>query len=324
MTPKISIIIPVYNSEAFLSRCIESVLQQTFTNFELLLIDDGSSDNSGKICDRYALEDKRIRVFHKKNEGISITRNYGLKLAQGEYIGWVDSDDWIQIEMYEEMYNEIQKINADIVWCDFTFVYSDTQIYNSTINAYSNKNKLFQAYFSQKYTLLMNTLTKKAIYDQYKVQCIEGRNYSEDFYTTTKLLYYSKKYSHINKSFYFYNKLNSNSITTYDPLCKKNIEDKINNTLDVLLILSSKEKKQLEKFIYWRVLNYKRDIILNAKDKKDLHDYTRIAPQTKKYILSNPSNQGHAMKLLEYCIAYKFYNAFCLFKLYKKVKDYFR
>lgn len=110
---KISVIIPVYNTEHYLPRCIESILAQTFTDFELLLIDDGSKDNSGRICDEYAAKDSRIRVFHKKNGGVSSARNLGLDKAQGEWIAFVDSDDWIYTDYFEEMLSK--SIHADLV-----------------------------------------------------------------------------------------------------------------------------------------------------------------------------------------------------------------
>ena len=91
----ISIIVPVYNTEKYLHRCIDSVLAQTYQDFELLLIDDGSKDSSGAICDEYAAQDTRVRVFHKENGGVSSARNVGLDLAQGEWVTFVDSDDYI-------------------------------------------------------------------------------------------------------------------------------------------------------------------------------------------------------------------------------------
>lgn len=94
--PKISIIVPVYNVEQYLSRCIDSILNQTFSDFELLLIDDGSLDKSSKICDEYALKDSRIRVFHKENGGVSSARNLGLDNVRGEWVTFVDSDDWVK------------------------------------------------------------------------------------------------------------------------------------------------------------------------------------------------------------------------------------
>ena len=106
--PKISVIVPVYNVEKYLHRCIDSILTQTFTDFELLLIDDGSKDNSGKICDEYAEKDKRIRVFHKENGGVSSARNLGLDNAGGEWICFADSDDWVKnnwLEIFSKSFN---------------------------------------------------------------------------------------------------------------------------------------------------------------------------------------------------------------------------
>lgn len=102
--PEISIIVPIYNNEKFLHRCIESILRQTFINFELILVDDGSSDNSGFICDQYTQQDNRIHTFHKLNEGVSSTRNLGLKHSNGEWITFIDSDDWIEKDYLETLF----------------------------------------------------------------------------------------------------------------------------------------------------------------------------------------------------------------------------
>lgn len=104
-TPLISIIIPVYKAEKYLHCCVDSVLAQSFTNFELILIDDGSPDNSGTICDEYAKQDRRIKVFHQENQGVSAARNLGIEQAKGEWIAFIDSDDWVENTMYEEMYH---------------------------------------------------------------------------------------------------------------------------------------------------------------------------------------------------------------------------
>ena len=96
MNPKLSIIVPVYNVEQYLDKCIKSILNQTFKDFELILVDDGSIDNSGEICDEYAKKDSRVKVIHKKNGGLAAARNTGLIIARGDYVGFVDSDDWIE------------------------------------------------------------------------------------------------------------------------------------------------------------------------------------------------------------------------------------
>lgn len=116
MNPKISVIVPVYNVEKYLHRCIDSILAQTFTDFELLLIDDGSTDGSGAICDEYATKDNRVRVFHKENGGVSSARNLGLDNMRGGYLTFVDSDDWVDSTYLGEL---IEYSDADLVVSDF-------------------------------------------------------------------------------------------------------------------------------------------------------------------------------------------------------------
>lgn len=111
--PLISVIVPVYNVEKYVSRCVDSLLGQTYKNIEIILVDDGSSDGSSLLCDHYASENKNVIVIHKKNGGQSSARNEGLRLARGQYIGFVDSDDWISNDMYEYLYNLIIGYDAD-------------------------------------------------------------------------------------------------------------------------------------------------------------------------------------------------------------------
>lgn len=114
---KISIIVPVYNVERYIERCVESICQQTYTNTEIILVDDGSTDSSGKICDELAVKDPRIRVIHQQNSGLSAARNAGLAVAKGEYIAFVDSDDYIAQEMYSVMIENMEKYDLDIIGC---------------------------------------------------------------------------------------------------------------------------------------------------------------------------------------------------------------
>lgn len=120
---KISIIVPVYNCAPYLSRCIDSILAQTCANLELLLIDDGSTDDSGRICDCYAAADTRVQVLHQVNAGVSAARNAGLEIASGDYIGFVDADDWIDPTMFETLLRHAQDQNAQIVMCDAVTVW---------------------------------------------------------------------------------------------------------------------------------------------------------------------------------------------------------
>lgn len=119
--PELSIIVPVYKVEPYLRRCIDSILNQTFRDFELILIDDGSPDNCGAICDEYAEKDGRITVIHQKNQGVSAARNAGLDIARGTYLGFVDSDDWIEPEMYETMITTAKEEQVDVVVCGINY-----------------------------------------------------------------------------------------------------------------------------------------------------------------------------------------------------------
>lgn len=119
--PELSIIVPVYKVEPYLRRCIDSILAQTFRDFELILIDDGSPDNCGAICDEYAAKDSRIIVIHQKNQGVSAARNAGLDIARGTYLGFVDSDDWIEPEMYETMIATAKEKQVDVVVCGIKY-----------------------------------------------------------------------------------------------------------------------------------------------------------------------------------------------------------
>lgn len=119
----ISVIVPVFNVEPYLHQCVDSIVKQTYRDIEIILIDDGSSDKSGEICDAYEKRDHRVRVFHTDNRGLSAARNLGIQEAKGEYIAFVDSDDWIETSMYELLYKRIQESGADISVCGVWYEY---------------------------------------------------------------------------------------------------------------------------------------------------------------------------------------------------------
>lgn len=125
--PKLSVIVPVYKVEKYLPRCIESILEQIFPDFELILIDDGSPDNCPTICDAYAAKDFRIKVIHQTNAGVSVARNKGLDLASGQYITFVDSDDCLDVNCYARMLEAIERTQADMAICGFLYEYPDGQ-----------------------------------------------------------------------------------------------------------------------------------------------------------------------------------------------------
>lgn len=121
----ISIIVPIYKIEKYINECIESILSQTYKDIEVILVDDGSPDNCPSICDEYANKDSRVKVIHKKNGGLMSARQAGLRAATGEYVTFVDGDDWIEPDMYEKFAEKIEKYHPDMLLCEFIFAYSD-------------------------------------------------------------------------------------------------------------------------------------------------------------------------------------------------------
>lgn len=167
MDKLISIIVPVYNVEKYLRRCIDSILNQTYHNLDVILIDDGSTDESGKICDEYACKDNRIRVIHKPNGGLSSARNIGIDNAKGDYIGFVDSDDWVEPEMFyilkknlEEYDADVSDINAKVVKDEFPFKNSKEKI-----TCYEGTDILRDYFISDRYACWRKLYTKSAISD---------------------------------------------------------------------------------------------------------------------------------------------------------------
>lgn len=152
---KITVIIPIYNAEKHLERCVNSVLSQTQTDLEIILIDDGSSDNSPMICDSYASNNDNVKVIHQKNAGVSAARNAGIEAATGKYIGFVDSDDWIESKMFEQLLSEAERTGSDVVMCDATTVYDDGRIQGDTITQLSENRVLKKSDFTP--SLLLET-----------------------------------------------------------------------------------------------------------------------------------------------------------------------
>ena len=148
MLPKISIVIPIYNVEAYLNRCIDSILGQTFTDFQLILVDDGSTDKSGEICERYARSDKRVLALHKANEGQGIARNYGMKYAVGDFITFVDSDDFLDLKTYERTYEMCVKYDLEVCYFRYCRINEKNEIsyrqFNSEIEFLLNKASVRQ------------------------------------------------------------------------------------------------------------------------------------------------------------------------------------
>ena len=206
ISPKISVIVPVYNVEDYLDRCVQSIINQTYKNLEIILVDDGSPDNCGRICDEYAIKDNRIKVIHKENGGLSDARNTGINVATGDFFGFVDSDDFIHPEMYETLLLNILKDDVDISVCYFEKVTDDIVVFDKsdykvlTINNLAALDQLF-TFGSINIVIAWNKLYKRDLF--YGIQYPQGR-IREDEFTTYKLLYRAKRIGIVERAMYYY------------------------------------------------------------------------------------------------------------------------
>jgi glycosyltransferase involved in cell wall biosynthesis len=208
MKPKISVIVPIYNVEIYLVKCIESIINQTYSNLEIILVDDGSPDNCGEICNYYATKDNRIKVIHKENGGLSDARNVGLDFANGEYINFIDPDDYIHEKFYDTLINLAISHNADIAQCDFLKVYENgstntDMALNERISVLNNieaLNNLFNDYYVTT-TVVWNKLYRKELFTD--IRFPKGK-INEDEFTTFKVLFNSEKVVTTSKPLYYY------------------------------------------------------------------------------------------------------------------------
>lgn len=210
MYPLISIIVPIYKVDKYLEKCIETIINQTYKNLEIILVDDGSPDNCPQICDEYAKKDKRIVVIHQKNGGLSSARNAGLDIAKGEFIGFVDSDDYIENDMYETLFTAIKENNAQISICRFHIVNENGEFLHDTIKTdIKEEITILDKYEAMKEMLIDKNIRGYVWTKLFKKECFEtlrfpeGKNY-EDIAISIKCFENTDKIVYINKKKYYY------------------------------------------------------------------------------------------------------------------------
>ncbi|WP_442594306.1 glycosyltransferase family 2 protein [Neobacillus sp. D3-1R] len=243
MLPKISVVVPVYNVENYLRRCIDSILKQSFQDFEIILINDGSLDNSGKICDEYSQKDTRIKVIHKKNARVSAARNDGIKLARGKYVSFIDSDDWIESDMYKEMINKAEKLDLDLIMCDFkkkSTDFEDKRTQPIRAGYYSKsdiRNELFKCLIMFEDIQLPPTISnwvclyKLELLKTHQLYYDEEIHYCEDSLFGSKVMYHAGSFYYLKNHHYYNYFYNPNSTTNTYNEKKWNSYLKINERL---------------------------------------------------------------------------------------------
>ena len=210
MNPTVSIIVPVYNAEATISRCIESIINQEYRDFELLLIDDGSTDSSGTICDRYAAEDSRIRLIHKENTGVSETRNMALDLACGTYLQFLDSDDWITPNATRLFVEEAERYHCDMVISDFYRVVGKRVAHKGDIDDDCVlTQEEFSAHMLQNpadfyYGVLWNKLYRRDIVEKYHLRMNPEISWCEDFMFNLEYIRHAEVFYALQVPVYYY------------------------------------------------------------------------------------------------------------------------
>lgn len=318
MDELISIIVPVYNVEKYLNRCIDSIINQTYKNLEIILVDDGSPDNCGMICDEYAKKDDRIKVIHKKNGGLSDARNNGIKIANGNYIGFVDSDDWIAPNMYEKLYYALVDNNADISCCKNIRCKDN----NIKINKKFDNNIIIynQLQFLRKFFKIdSQECVYYACNKLYKKQIIHDNQYpinltSEDVLGTYKALLKSKKIVEINYPYYYYY-YNPNSITSGN-FSKKDLD-----LIEIWDKVVGITKKDANDFLWMAELNrYRIDYTLLMRmalkldfceiEKNYYKEYKEMLKSLKKHkdiLLKAPIPCSRKLTIILICTNYKFF-----------------
>ncbi len=291
MNDKISIIVPIYNVEQYIRKCIESLMGQTYKNIEIILVDDGSKDNSYEICKEYAEKDGRIKLIHKENGGLSDARNVGIENATGEYITLLDSDDWFSYNFCEIMLKEIKEQSADIVMCEMEPVYTDDYSFNIpndyTKQNYSNLEAL-EKFEDTLHVVAQAKLYKREMFNElrYKVGKIH-----EDEFMFHRMLFQAKKICCLNLKLYAYRQ-RENSITTSKFNVKRlhgveALEDRIEFYEEKELTNLKNKTEAIYMFLmkkYIKVLN-ESDIEEKEKYIKELEvklkDYYRKCKKTK-------------------------------------------
>ena len=262
----ISVIVPVYNVEKYLSRCLDSIINQTYKNLEIILIDDGSPDNSGKICDEYAKQDSRIKVIHKENGGVSSARNVGLENATGDYITFVDSDDWIEVDMYECMLAQNQDVNYDIIKCSHIFEYVNKKtnsdfIYKNSIliEKEQEKEEFIELVLEGKVMpSLWSMLIKRNKINELSLEFNESLIIGEDFIFTLELFFFVNSIYIYNKHLYHYfiHEESAMNSATKNLKNARNLIELYKNMENLLVKYNSHDdefKEKTARYIFYRI-----------------------------------------------------------------------
>lgn len=307
--PLITVIVPLYNVEQYLRRCIESIICQTYDNLEIILVDDGSQDQSGVICDEYAFKDKRIKVIHQNNAGVSEARNAGIDNANGNYIQFVDGDDWIERDACKKALDIAIEQNADIVWFGFREVFPKGKIvvWGKDLSGEQDKKEMMGDLL--RLGIRNNVWSKLFAVDLFDgVRFPKGRVYSEDVAVVYKLVHYAKKIYATDEILYNYMRRKGSSDD--DPYRAHAIKDRLVIHNERLLFL----KQYYPEYVDWQLTKIFREMLIGKQRLKDDPDYNSFLIEYNSFYEINSSKVYEMTKynrliwLFYYCrpLAYLF------------------
>lgn len=317
--PLISIVIPIYKVERYINKCIDSILKQSYSNLEIILVDDGSPDKCGKICDEYKQKDSRVKVIHQKNKGLSEARNSGTDIATGKYITYVDSDDWISEDMIEILYNKIRENHTKIACGAYEGFFED----GTTIsNSHSNKTYIYSRREALDCFLFNNYLTPCVwgkLYDielWSDIRCPEGKLF-EDQFTTYKILDLCEKVVFVTKPLYHYRKRNGS-------IGHSNFNEKTYQLYDAINeeynYISKKYGEQCPNIAVakttWEIVFINMMISNNYRDKNVIKKTQKFAKNNiKKIIQCKYISKTRKIQIILFTYSFPLYVKF--YKLYK-------
>ncbi|MCM1292334.1 MAG: glycosyltransferase [Bacteroides sp.] len=298
----ISVIVPVYNAECYLRECVDSILAQTFADFELILVDDGSKDSSTAICDEYAARDPRVRVIHQANAGVSAARNAGLDAARGEWISFVDADDWIEPEMLGDLICKAQEKNADVVSCDFCFAYSDghTEPHKTFEwdHGYKTKEDALAGYINNTWTITWACIIERALLVSNNIYYPIGLRWCEDFNVAVKVFFFAKKIAKVDRAYYMYRQ-NEQSIC--HNMSNNLGADALKSYEDVIeFFMAQNVYPKYTKAMAWRSLWHSHPLALAQKRWSEFLSHN---PDKKHYIFDCP-HINTKMKVITWCLTH--------------------
>ncbi len=274
MNDLISVIVPIYNSEKYLNRCIESIVNQTYDNLEILLIDDGSIDNSPKICDEWKEKDKRIKVYHQKNSGVSMARNKGIKEAHGKYIAFIDSDDYIDKNMYQILLSTLKKEKSNIAICNYYIFDNEEQRKGiqkkpkkSFVDELSNMNSIGGYIWNKLYT---KDILKKIKFHS-NIPIYEDLLFNYQIALNTNI-----HYSYIDTPLYYYIQNNTSAIHQNNIQKRVSSLEALSNIVDILKKLNNNNYLKYECNYIGNYCKYK-EIIKRENLDIDLTKQKKIA-----------------------------------------------